>query len=70
MEYTGRFRTLDSTDHGERVAVLEYTSTARVPYCECSRCGKPIIRRMYTVQSAETGVELEYLGSECIKRLR
>ena len=33
----------------------------------CDRCGKPIKRTMYVAQSVETGIELGYFGSECVK---
>ena len=69
MEYTGRFRTMYSEDCGEDVAILEYRGSDKVPYCDCTRCGKPITRIMYVVQSRETGVEEMYLGSDCIKKL-
>ena len=52
---------------GEEVAILKYTSKDRVPYCQCSRCGKNITRAMYVVQSRETDVELFYLGPCCYK---
>ena len=69
MKHTGRYKTIYSHVFGEKVDVLEYSSTDKVPYCSCDRCGKPIIKRMWVVQSAETGIELSYLGSECIKHL-
>ena len=53
---------------GEKVGVLEYRSKDKYPYCDCSRCGKPIINRMFVIQSCETDIELFYLGSECIKK--
>lgn len=70
MEYTGRYKTMYSYIAGEEVGILEYkdNSTKPIPYCDCSRCGRPIKSRMWVVQSKETGVELFFLGSECIKR--
>lgn len=68
MEYTGKHKTMRSTICGEVVSVLEYKGDNDIPYCECSRCGKDIKRKMYVVQSAETGIELMYLGAECIKK--
>lgn len=67
MEYTGNYKNMYSDICGEEVAILEYKSKEKNPYCECTRCGKPIIKKMYVVQSKETGIELMYLGSECIK---
>lgn len=68
MEYTGNFKTMFSETCGENVAILEYKSKDNVPYCDCTRCGKPIKRIMYVVQSNGTGVELMYLGSDCVKK--
>lgn len=68
MTYTGNYKSMSSQICGEDVDILEYRSTDRFPYCDCTRCGKPITRRMWVVQSKETGIELMYLGSECIKR--
>lgn len=70
MKYTGNYKTQYSTECGENVDVLEYISKNNFPYCECSRCGKPIVRKMYVVQSESTGIELMYLGSECVKHLK
>ena len=52
---------------GKYVNVLEYKSKDNFPYCDCSRCGKGIMKKMYVVQDCETDVEDLYLGSECIK---
>ena len=57
----------DSVVAGEKVAILRYKSEDSVPYCQCSRCGKPIKRIMYVVQSCATDCETFYLGAECIK---
>lgn len=67
MEYTGNCRRIHSAALGEDVDILEYKGKHSVTYCYCSRCGKPILREMYVVQSAETAVEYMYLGSDCIK---
>lgn len=69
MEYTGFLGYMDSYVAGEEVAILKYEDkNSNIPYCDCSRCGKPIKRVMYVVQSRETDVELFHLGSECIKK--
>ena len=68
MEYTGNYRTMYSELCGEDVSILEYRSRDNIPYCECTRCGKDIKRRMFVVQSKETDVELMYLGADCIKQ--
>ena len=68
MEYTKFMGYKRSNIAGEEVAILKYESKSNAPYCECSRCGKPIKRTMYVVQSRETDVELFYLGSECFKK--
>jgi len=69
MEYTGKHRIIkNSRVCGEDVSVLEYKSDSKIPWCDCSRCGKPIVKRMFVIQSCETDIELLYLGSECIKR--
>ena len=70
MEYTGKHKTLFSQICGETVNVLEYKDETKmnIPYCECTRCGKPIKKTMYVIQSKETDVELMYLGSDCIKK--
>lgn len=70
MEYTDYLGSRYSEDAGEEVNVLLYTSTHSVPYCDCTRCGKPIKRRMYVIQSKETDVELMYLGSDCFRKLK
>lgn len=67
MEYTGKYKKVHSDLLGEDVYILEYRSKERFPYCDCSRCGKPIIKKMYVIQNCETDVEMMYLGSECIK---
>ena len=69
MTFTGKYRSIYSVAFDEEVDILEYVSKDKIPYCECSRCGKPIIKKMYVVQSKETGVEMAYLGAECIKHL-
>lgn len=69
MEYTGRSKTMYSEECGEDVTIFEYASQSKYPYCECSMCGKPLIRKMYVVQSDATDIELAYLGPECIRRL-
>ena len=68
MKYTGEFRTVESKEYG-RVNILKYKSTSSIPYCECTRCGKDIKKIMYVVQD-ENDVEVEYLGSECIKHFK
>lgn len=67
MKYTGNYKRMHSDVCQEDVCVLEYKSKDNVPYCNCTRCGKPIKKTMYVVQSAETDIELMYLGSDCIK---
>ena len=70
MKYTQFMGYKWSSVAGEEVAILKYESEHKnIPYCECSRCGKPIKRTMYVVQSKETDVELFYLGADCIKKL-
>lgn len=68
MKYTKFLGYMQSRVCGEEVALLQYESKDGIPYCDCTRCGKPIVRKMIVVQSKETGIELMYLGSECIKR--
>ena len=70
MEYTGKYRKMFSSELGENVSILEYKSADNFPYCDCDRCGKPIRRRMFVVQSEVTDIELMYLGAECVKHLR
>lgn len=69
MKYTGKYKTVYSHTFGEMVNILEYSSKDKVPYCNCERCGQPIVRKMFVVQSANTDIELSYLGSECIKHM-
>lgn len=73
MDYTGRYRTVDSEILGHKVNILEYRAERgeRLSSCfweACSRCGKPIRRVLFVVQDAETDVEEMYLGADCIKR--
>ena len=70
MEYTDYLGSRYSKDAGEEVNVLLYTSKSRTPYMPCTRCGKPICRRMYVIQSKTTDVELMYLGSDCYKHFK
>jgi hypothetical protein len=44
MEYTGVFKQMYSHVAGENVSILKYKSKDSQPYCNCSRCGKPIKR--------------------------
>lgn len=67
MEYTGRYKTQYSEILDEDVNILEYKSNDQIPYCDCDRCGKPIKKKMYVIQSCATDIEMMYLGSECIK---
>jgi len=69
MEYTGRHKRVCSKRYHQDVDVLEYASNDSFPYMECSICGKPIIRKMFVVQDPDSGVEIAYLGSECVKRI-
>ena len=67
MEYTkyiGKDRL-----NGQYVSLLQYESNDNIPYCNCSRCGKPIKRKMIVVQDADTSVEMFYLGADCYKKL-
>lgn len=72
MEYTGKYWSMFSEVCDEKVNILEYKSAhkTKIPWCECSRCGKPITANLYVVQSEETDVEMFYLGPECIKKFR
>lgn len=67
MEYTGKYKRMHSKTLGRDVSILEYRSNEKIPYCDCDRCGKPIIKKMFVVQDAETALIDFYLGSECIK---
>lgn len=70
MTYMGVYRRMYSEICGEDVVIMKYQMEGnlhKIPYCECTRCGKGIKRTMYVVQSAKTDVELMYLGPECIK---
>lgn len=67
MERTGKQIRKFSEMFDENVVIFEERSTSKFPYCDCDRCGKPIVRKMFTVQSCETGIELGYFGSECVK---
>lgn len=55
---------------GEKVDILEYKSGDKTPLGYCDRCGKPLIHKMYTVQSHDTALIHFDLGSECVKHLR
>lgn len=67
MEYT-KYLGKDRLN-GQDVSLLLYESKDKVPYCDCSRCGKPIKRKMIVVQDAETAVEMFYLGTDCYRKL-
>ena len=69
MEYKG-YRTVVSEKYGENVHIMKYAGEEKFPYIECSRCGKLIKRTMYVIQNTETDVEMEYLGSDCIKHFK
>jgi len=68
MEYTGEYTEMTSKKYG-KVHILKYQSKQPNPYCECSMCGQYIKRTMYVVQD-ENDIEVEYLGSECVKHFR
>ena len=72
MDYTGKWFTKHSEDFGMDVHVLEYRSDrkTKIPYCDCDRCGKPIINHMFVIQGAEDDVEMAYYGADCIKKLK
>lgn len=75
MEYVKYHGRRHSEMYGEEVSVLEYQDTqnkySKKYYCQdCSMCGRPILRKMFVIQSAETGVEIAYLGADCYKKLR
>lgn len=67
MEYTGKYREMYSGIFNEDVFIFEYKSKEKFPWCDCDRCGRPIIKKMYVVKSKDNNTELMYLGSECIK---
>ena len=69
MKFTGKCKQLRSSIFDEDVVVLEYVSKSSVPYCTCSRCGKPLKKRMFVVQSVNSDIELTYFGAECIDYL-
>ena len=69
MQYTGRFINRYSKLLNRDITIMEYSSNDKIPYCDCDRCGKPIIRKMYVVQDPKTDLEIMYLGSECIKNI-
>lgn len=69
MKFTGKGKRVYSKLHNQSVTVLEYRSESNAPYMECSRCGKDIKRVMYVIQDPETGIEMEYLGASCAKRI-
>lgn len=70
MEYTGKYRSMFSEELGEQVNILEYRAKdARFPWCECDKCHKPIVRKMFVVQDKDD-VEVFCLGADCIKKFR
>lgn len=69
MEYTGEYTTRLLKGTGTKVNILKYKSKDNFPYCNCDKCGKPIIKTMYVVQDAETDLEMMYLGSDCVKSI-
>lgn len=48
--------------------ITVHKETHKNPQLECFRCGK-LLKSFYVVQDAESGVELAYLGTECIKHI-
>lgn len=70
MKYTGKYTESYSRVFDCPISILEYRSDDNIPYCACSRCGKPIKRTMYVVQDSNTDLEIAYLGSECIKHFQ
>ena len=67
MEKTGKTKRIFSKMFDENVIIFEEKSNSSCAYMDCDRCGKPIKRTMYVAQSVETGIELGYFGSECLK---
>lgn len=68
MEYKRFVKRVYSESLGEDVSILEYGSKNDYPYCVCDLCGKDIVKKMFVVQSVDSGIERMYLGSECIKK--
>lgn len=69
MEYTGRYITRFLKGTTKKVNILEYNSKDNFPYCNCDRCGKPIIKKMFVVQDYDTDLEMMYLGSDCVEKV-
>lgn len=72
MEYTGKWWTRYSDDFGQEVNILEYKDKKNkfIPYCDCTRCGKPIKSHMFVIQDTVDDVEMAYYGADCIKHLK
>lgn len=49
------------------ISILEYKIDSKIPYCDCSRCGKPLKSKMFVIQDRSTDVEMMCLGADCIK---
>lgn len=70
-EYTGNFFTVENSRvfNGATVNVLEYRDPKGAPHGRCMRCGRPLRRHWWTVQTADNDAVYGDIGAECVKKL-
>ena len=71
-EYTGNFFTVENCAvfNGATVNVLEYRDPDGGRHGTCFRCGKPLRRHWWTVQTADNDAVYCDIGAECVKKLK
>lgn len=70
-EYTGNYFTIEKSVvfGGDTINVLEYRDKEGKPHGTCMRCGKPLRRHWWRVQTADDDAVYGDIGTECVKRL-
>lgn len=70
-QYTGNYFTIKNSVafDGDTVNVLEYLDANGSPNGTCIRCGRPLRRHWWTVQTADDDAVYGNIGPECIKKL-
>ena len=68
-EYTGNYFELDSEVFEQKVNCLEYKCKSSVTWGNCYRCGKPLRRHWWTIQTVEDDLVICDIGPDCIKKL-
>lgn len=70
-DYTGEFFTIEDSRvfNGDTINVLEYRAKDGGIHGYCIRCGKPLRRHWWRVQTADDDAVYGDIGAECVKKL-